>query len=104
MSEELLRTVKKLLASGKGDSKRLREIMNTIKEGSPVVMSDYRYIESITPHDSNSESQESVEGIPKPQPGPSQRDESLEILRIRLAEGHITIEEFRELKKALTDE
>jgi hypothetical protein len=100
MSEELLKTVKKLLASGKGDSNRLREIINTIKEGLPLVMSDYRYIESLTPQDKDSPSQEQTGGDPKPQR--RTMDESIEILRIRLAEGQITVDEFRELKKVLT--
>jgi hypothetical protein len=102
MSEEILRTVKNMLASGKGDTKRLREIMDTMKKGEPVLMSDYKYIESITSQNADSQPQEKVD-IPRPQT-PQIRDESLEILRIRLAEGHITIDEFRELKKALIDE
>ncbi|MGI0069065.1 MAG: hypothetical protein ACREA3_04920 [Nitrosotalea sp.] len=102
MSEEILRTVKNMLASGKGDTKRLREIMNTIKEGEPVLMSDYKYIESLASQNADPQPQERVD-IPRP-PTSQIRDESLEILRIRLAEGHITIDEFRELKKALTDE
>lgn len=103
MSEELLRTVKNMIASGKGDAKRLREIMNTLKEGTPVVMSDYRYIESLTSQDAGSQSQENKD-IPRQQPHSTKRDESIEILRIRLAEGQITIDEFKELKKALTEE
>jgi hypothetical protein len=102
MSEELLRTVKNMLASGKGDVKRLREIMNMIKEGEPVLMSDYKYIESLISQNTDSQPQEKVD-IPRLQTSQI-REESLEILRIRLAEGHITIDEFRELKKALTDE
>jgi hypothetical protein len=102
MSEEMLRTVKNLLASGKGDVKRLREIMKTIKEGEPILMSDYKYVESLTSEETNSQSQEKTD-VPRPQTQHI-RDESLEILRIRLAEGHITIDEFRDLKKALTDE
>jgi len=102
MSEELLRIVKNMLASGKGDAKRLREIMSTIKGGEPVLMSDYKYIESLVSQNVDPQPQEKVE---MPRQKTSQiRDESLEILRIRLAEGHITINEFRELKKALIDE
>lgn len=104
MSDELLRNVKNILASGKGDAKRLREIINTIKEGSPVVMSDYKYIESLSSQSADSQLQESREGIPRPQAQNLKRDESIEILRIRLAEGQITVDEFRELKKALTGE
>ena len=98
----MLRTVKNMLASGKGDTKRLREIMSTIKEGEPVLMSDFKYIESLTSQEKDSQLQE-IEDIPRPQTQ-HVRDESIEILRIRLAEGHITIDEYRELKKALTDE
>ncbi|HXX05186.1 MAG TPA: hypothetical protein VEJ68_00010 [Candidatus Bathyarchaeia archaeon] len=102
MSDEILRTVKNMLASGKGDVKRLREIMDTIKEGEPVLMSDYKYVESLTSQEAESQLKEKSD-VSRPQTR-YVRDESLEILRIRLAEGHITIDEFRELKKALTDE
>lgn len=103
MSDELLRNVKKLLASGKGDAKRLREIINTIKEGLPVVMSDYRYIESLASQSLDSQPPGNREGI-TPAKTQEIRDESIEILRIRLAEGQITVDEFRELKKTLTGE
>lgn len=102
MSEELLITVKNMLASGKGNAKRLREIMNTIKGGEPLLMSDYKYIESLTSQNVDPQQLEKRE-MPG-QKAPQIKDESLEILRIRLAEGHITIDEFKELKKALTDE
>lgn len=97
MSEEILKTIKGLLASGKGDSKRLREIIEVIKKGEPVVMSDYRYIQTLTESSKNVEEQ-------APSVKPSKKDESLELLRIRLAEGQITVEQFRELKKALTED
>jgi len=102
MSEEMLRTVKNMLASGKGDAKRLREIMSTIRSGDPVVMSDYKYVESLISQNAESKPEEKSE-IPRP-PTRNIMDESLELLRIRLAEGHITIEEFRELKKVLADD
>ncbi len=96
MSEELLKNVKNLLASGKGDSKRLREIIEILKRGEAIVLSDYRYIQTLT---------ESVNTEPEQsQVKPVKRDESLEVLRVRLAEGQITIEEFRKLKAALTEE
>ena len=102
MSEELLRIVKNMLAAGKGDSKRLLEIMGTIKGGEPILMSDYKYIESLISQNVDSQSQEKVD-VPR-QKTSQIKDESLAILRIRLAEGHITIDDFRELKKALADE
>jgi hypothetical protein len=97
MSEDILKTIKNLLTAGKGDSKRLREIIEVIKKGEPVVMSDYRYIQSLT-------ESSKVEGEQPPNIKPSKRDESLELLRIRLAEGQITVEEFRKLKKAITED
>ena len=98
MSEDILKTIKNLLTSGKGDSKRLREIIEVIKKGEPVVMSDYRYIQSLT------ESSKGVEGKQPLSVKPSKKDESLELLRVRLAEGQITVEQFRELKEALTED
>jgi len=98
MTDEMLKTIKNLLISGKGDSKRLREISETIKKGEPVVMSDFRYIQTLT--------EESSQGMDGKQLGitkPRKRDSSLELLRIRLALGQITIEEYRKLKQALTD-
>ena len=98
MSEDILKTIKGLMASGKGDSKRLREIIEVIKKGEPMVMSDYRYIQTLT------ESSKSIEVEPGLIAKPSKKDESLELLRVRLAEGQITVEQFRELKKALTED
>jgi len=97
MSEEILQTVKNLLAVGKGDSKRLREMIETIKKGEPIVMSDYRYILTLTEvsKDIGEQSQNVIQ---------NKIASSLELLRIRLAEGKISIEEFRELKKALTED
>ena len=95
----MIKIVKNLIASGKGDSKRLREIYDTIKQGQPMVMSDYRYIQDLT-----SEESKDTETKQIPVTRTSKRDESIELLRMRLAEGQITIEEFRELKNALTEE
>jgi hypothetical protein len=99
MSEDILRTVKKLLATGKGDSKRLREIFDIIKRGDTVVMSDYRYIQSLTLEEPN----QGLEKKPISTGLPVKRDPSLELLRTRLAEGQITINEFKAMKKALTE-
>ena len=98
MSEDILKTIKGLMASGKGDSKRLREIIEVIKNGEPMVMSDYRYIQTLI------ESSTSAEGERGSIARPSKNNESLELLRVRLAEGQITVEQFRELKKALTED
>lgn len=98
MSEDMLKTIKGLLASGRGDPKRLRQIIEEIKTGEPVVMSDYRYVQNLLESpDTPEKEQQQISPPPK-------RDTSLEVLRVRLAEGQISIEEFRVLKKALTEE
>jgi len=48
LSEDLIKTVQKLIDSGKGDSKRLHEIFNVLKQGTPLYLSDYKYLESLT--------------------------------------------------------
>ncbi|WP_166288889.1 hypothetical protein [Candidatus Nitrosotalea sp. FS] len=98
MSEDMIKTIKGLLATGKGNPKRLREIIETVKTGEPIVMSDYRYIENLL-EASNGTDIEQTQATPRPK-----KDASLELLRVRLAEGQISIEEFRVLKKALTEE
>lgn len=98
MSEEMIKTIKGLLASGKGNPKRLREIIEIVKTGEPIVMSDYRYIENLL-EAPNGTDIEQTQATPQPK-----KDASLELLRVRLAEGQISIEEFRVLKKALTEE
>ena len=98
MSEEMIKTIKGLLASGKGNPKRLREIIEIVKTGEPIVMSDYRYIQNLL-EAPNGTDIEQTQATPQPK-----KDASLELLRVRLAEGQISIEEFRVLKKALTEE
>ena len=98
MSEDMIKTIKGLLTSGKGNPKRLREIIETVKTGEPIVMSDYRYIQNLL-ESPNGTDIEQPQSITQPK-----RDTSLELLRVRLAEGQISIEEFRVLKKALTEE
>lgn len=98
MSEDMIKTIKGLLASGKGNQKRLREIIEIVKTGEPIVMSDYRYIQNLL-ESPNGIDIEQTQTTPQPK-----KDASLELLRVRLAEGQISIEEFRVLKKALTEE
>jgi len=107
MSEDLLMTIRGLIASRKGDTKRLRGIIETIKQGNPLLLSDYRYIQSLTSEDSGqrlAENKSDDRASKEDKPKPNKRDESLNLLRIRLAEGQITIDEFRELKEALTED
>jgi hypothetical protein len=97
MSEDMLKIIKGLLAAGKGNPKRLREIIETLKNEEPIVMSDYRYIQNLIESPNNTEVEQQVYIQPK-------KDTPIELLRIRLAEGQISIEEFRVLKQALTEE
>ncbi|MGB6462919.1 MAG: hypothetical protein WA799_08090 [Nitrosotalea sp.] len=99
MSEDFLKDVKTLLASGKGDTKRLREILDLIKQKNPVYMSDYKYIQSLISEESQGNNTETNPKIPEG----VKTDNPLELLRIRLAEGKITADEFRELKKAISE-
>ena len=99
MSEEILKKVKHLVASGTGDTKRLRDILDTVKRGEPLVLSDFKYVDEL----SNAETAQS-DDTEASQPRPANMDESLSLLRIRLAEGKITVEEFRDLKKAITED
>ncbi len=98
MSEDMIKTIRGLLAAGKGNQKRLREIIETLKSEEPIVMSDYRYIQNLI-ESPNGKEAEQPQIIAKPK-----KDTSVELLRIRLAEGQISIEEFRALKQALTEE
>lgn|SRR5574337_362769 len=98
MSEDMIKTIKGLLSAGRGNPKRLREIMEIVKSDEPMVMSDYKYIQNLL-DSPDATDVEQVQAIPQPK-----RDTSLEVLRVRLAEGQISIEEFRVLKKALTNE
>ena len=105
MSEDLLKTVRDLIATRKGDAKRLRGIIDTIKQGNPLLLSDYRYIQSLTSDDSEQQAvEDKYDDRSSKKEKPKPRDESLNLLRIRLAEGQITIDEFRELKRALTED
>lgn len=98
MSEDFVKDVKTLLASGKGDTARLREIFDSMKQNNPVYMSDYKYIQSLI-------SEKPSEDNTRPTNISTEMKlaDPIELLRIRLAEGKITVEEFRNLKKTLAD-
>lgn len=118
LSEDLIKTVQKLIDSGKGDSTRLHEIFSVLKNKTPLYMSDYKYVESLIKtleekeqiksekeiksknkkgKDKKSEINEKSEKIQ------SRESSALKILKNRLAAGEITIEEFLELKKVIKD-
>jgi hypothetical protein len=117
LSDDLIKTVQKLIDSGKGDDKRLREIFNVLKHGTPLYLSDYKYLESLTKaieeqqQTSESEKEKSKnkkqnkksETIKKSEKIQSKGDSALKILKNRLAAGEITIEEFQDLKKVLNE-
>ncbi len=98
MSEDFVKSVKNLLASGKGDPSRFREILESVRQGNPVYMSDYKYVQSMLSVESGTTAKET---------GDLAREAKLEdpigILRIRLAEGRITVDQFRDLKKTILE-
>ena len=125
MAEELIRSVQNLLDSDKGDQKRLLDILNTLKQGATLYLSDYKYIESLTSNSvQNEEKQETSESKKRkivkeirheanamiknqgktesPEEFTSSENEDvLVILRTRLANGEITIDEFKSIKKTI---
>ncbi|MGI0046022.1 MAG: hypothetical protein ACREBB_02375 [Nitrosotalea sp.] len=98
MSDDLLKDVKSLLASGMGDEKRLRDILDCIKQKNPVYMSDYKYIQNLVSEASREGKTETTDVKTE-----ARLKDPLALLRIRLAEGKITIDEFRDLKKTISE-
>jgi hypothetical protein len=112
LSDDLIKTVQKLIDSGKGDSNRLHEILNVLKHGTPLYMSDYKYVESLIKTLEEQEQIKSKKEIKskntksqnkKSEKIQSRGDTAFKILKNRLAAGEITIEEFQELKKVLKE-
>ena len=118
LSDDLIKTVQKLIDSGKGDSNRLHEIFNVLKHGTPLYMSDYKYVQSQIKtleeqeqiksekeikSKNNREKNKKSETSEKSEKIQSREDSALKILKNRLASGEITIEEFQELKKVLKE-
>lgn len=119
MSEDLIKTVQKLIDLGKGDSKRLHEIFNILKQGTPLYLSDYKYLQSLTSEiekqkqeiennekqdRSKSKKQKKSETNKKTEKFQPKEDSTLKILKNRLATGEISIEEFKTLKKVLKED
>ncbi len=112
MSDDLIKTVQKLIDSGKGDSNRLHEIFDVLKHGTPLYMSDYKYVESLIKileeqeqikSEKETKSKKTKGQNKKSEKVQSKGDNALKILKNRLAAGEITIEEFQELKKVLKE-
>lgn len=98
MSEDFVKHVKALIASGRGDVLRLREILDSMKQNNPVYMSDYKYVENLI-SERPAEEQPGITAVPSD----AILEDPIGLLRIRLAEGRITVGEFRELKKTLSE-
>jgi len=126
LAEELIRSVQNLLDSDKGDQKRLLDILNTLKQGATLYLSDYKYIESLTSNfiQNDKERQEASESKKRKivkeirhkanamiknqgktesleEFALSENEDVLMILRTRLANGEITIDEFKSIKKTI---
>jgi len=63
MSDEFVRDVRTLLASGKGDASRLRDILESIKQGNPVYMSDYKYVSNLAAEGDQQSAEVQEEGV-----------------------------------------
>lgn len=96
----MIKSVQELIESGIGDSKRLHNILNILKQEAPLYFSDYKYLQSLI------SSLPEKKGITKEtnssKTGLSiNEDYNILVIKNRLAKGEITIDEFRALKKAL---
>ena len=113
MSEDMIKSVQNLIDSGKGDPKRLTEILDILKQKTPLYLSDYKYLESLISQKEEIQSKTDLKNKVKKvkqETKAKQRtesknttNESLSILKTRLASGEITLDEFRAIKKTLKD-
>ena len=99
----MIKSVQELIESGTGDSKRLHNILNILKQEAPLYFSDYKYLQSLI---SNlpEKRENPKETISSKTGGSADEDYNILVLKNRLAKGEITIDEFRALKKALKQE
>jgi hypothetical protein len=113
MSEDMIKSVQNLIDSGKGDPKRLSEILDILKKKTPLYMSDYKYLESLALQQDEPQSElntkvkeikQEAKKLKKQKIAPEiPVDVSLSILKTRLASGEITLDEFKAIKKTLKD-
>ncbi|HXV38115.1 MAG TPA: SHOCT domain-containing protein [Nitrosopumilaceae archaeon] len=113
MSEDMIKSIHKLIDSGKGDLKRLTEILNTLKQGATLYLSDYKYLENLFSQKeeppSKIDSKNKVKKIKqkvytKQKTSPKNKtNDALSVLKTRLASGEITLDEFQAIKKILKD-
>ena len=109
----MIKSVQNLIDSGKGDPKRLTEILHALEQKSPLYMTDYKYLESLTsknemqniPDLKNKikEIKQKVQTLKQKPRSENVIDSSLSILKTRLASGEITLDEFNAIKKTLKE-
>ena len=114
MSEDMVKSIQKLLDSGKGDPTRLTEILNTIKQKAPLYFSDYRYLEDLFAQKEESQIKTEEKSKSKKVKKEGKKDtkqkhssqktsQALSILKTRLASGEISLDEFQALKKVIQE-
>jgi len=112
MSEDMIKSIQKLIDSGKGDLKRLTEILNTLKQETTLYLSDYKYLENLfskkeeTPSKTdlkNKVKKKKQEVNTKKTSSKNVTNDALSVLKTRLATGEITLDEFQAIKKILKD-
>ncbi len=114
MSEDMIKSIQDLIDSGKGDPKRLTEILGTLKQKTPLYMSDYKYLESLTLQKDETQNKTDLKNkvnkikqeakkLKKQKTVSENSTNSLSILKTRLASGEITLDEYRSIKKTLKD-
>jgi len=112
MSEDMIKSIQKLIDSGKGDLKRLTEILNTLKQETTLYLSDYKYLENLfsqkeeTPSKTdlkNKVKKKKQEVNTKKTSFKNVTNDALSVLKTRLAAGEITLDEFQAIKKILKD-
>lgn len=109
----MIKSIQNLIDSGKGDPKRLTDILNTLKQKTTLYLSDYKYLESLISQKEETQSKadltnkiKEIKQEAKTKQKTESRNttnEALFILKTRLAAGEITLDEFRAIKKTLKD-
>ena len=109
----MIKSIQNLINLGKGDRDRLTEILNTLKQKTPLYFSDYKYLEDLLSQKEETQSKTNLKNEVKEikqDVNPKQKtssknssNEALSILRTRLASGEITLDEFQAIKKILKD-
>ena len=94
MEKELAESIQKLIDSGKGDIRRLNVILEAIKNGKPLFSFDQKYLDSLL----DSTSSISRDPLTSNSNDDKKENDSLSILKNRLAKGELTLKEFDILK------